>query len=132
VRFPAIILYGSDDELRKNMIDRYGVKYLFWDKDWIPSEYQSVNGNVKPFDPLNLFDSSSKRKILEELNISYSALNTWVDPSLRGETYKKFDMLLVAPRYKSLEQPWTDQLNPLLEEVFNFENKTKIYRIELD
>jgi len=126
----AIILYGNNDETRKNLIKKYNIKYLFWDQDWIPTEYMAENGNIKPFDPLNLFDSETKRKTLEQFNISYQPQYTWVDPALRGDTYKQFNILLIIPNYKSKEQPWIDQLNPFLEEVFNFENKTKIYKVK--
>ncbi len=126
----SAVLYGNDDELRKNFIEKYKIKYLFWDQDWIPTEYRIENGNVLPFDPLNLFDTEEKRKFLANLNISYQAQHTWIDPALAGETYKKFDLLLIVPKYISIEQPWNGGLNDYLEEIFNFDNTTKIYKIK--
>ncbi|MBI5065268.1 hypothetical protein HZA97_03435 [Candidatus Woesearchaeota archaeon] len=126
----AAILYGNDTNVRKNLIEKYQIKYLLWDQDWVPTEYRSENGKILPFDPLNLFDNEEKRNFLTKLNISYQPQHTWVDPALAGDTYRKFDLLLIVPNYKSLEQPWNDDLNNYLEEVFNFDNTTKIYKIK--
>ncbi len=125
----AIILYGNNSEARKNLLEQFEIKYLSWSEEWIPTEYSYENGAIKPFDPLLLFDTDSNRNTLKKYNITYEAQNTWVDPSFRGEDFKTFDLLLIIPNYKSQEQPWNDDLNTRLEEVFNYENKTKVYKI---
>ncbi|MBI4918739.1 hypothetical protein HY837_02325 [archaeon] len=125
----AIILYGNNSKVRQDLIKQFNIKYLLWSEEWIPTEYSYDNGAISPFDPLILFDTPNNRKTLEKYNITFEPKNTWIDPSLRGDEFKTFDLLLIIPNYTSQEQPWIEELNTQLKEVFNSENKTKVYQM---
>jgi len=134
----AIILYGNNDVVRKSLLDKYSVDYVYWDSFWIQSEYTIDNSGrvISSFDPLFVFDSERNREILDKNGVKYILQNTWVDPSLRGENYQTFDLLLISPEnYQSFETPWNSGLGKYLTEVFRSENDdrvlSKIYKVNL-
>jgi len=131
----AVILYGNNSEKRLELLKEYNIKYLYWNYYWIQSEY-SINEKgefVSWFDPIIVKDTSEYKNYLDNNRVRYTSLNTWLDPAMRGEDYKKLNLLFIIPQYKSLEQPWQDDLNKYLEEVWKYENNNetiaKIYRI---
>lgn len=133
----AIILYGNDTDEGINLLEKYEVKYLYWDYYWIQSEYYfDEQGNVVGwFDPLILFDTPENREILDRYDISYFQLNTWIDPALKGDEFKKFDLLFISPQnYRSFDRPWKSYLDEHLEEVWSYsyqgEKIAVLYRIK--
>ncbi|MEM4264025.1 MAG: hypothetical protein QW666_03990, partial [Candidatus Woesearchaeota archaeon] len=79
-------------------------------------------------DPLIMFQSNATEKILQKNNITYFKQNTWVDPALKGEDFKKFDLIFISPEnYRSFEKPWKEDLDPYLKEVWSYkEGNNKI------
>jgi hypothetical protein len=134
----AIILYGNDSEKRKELLKKYDIKYLYWSSYWIQSEYYFDNqGKITGwFDPILAKDIKNYRHYFDNYNISYFILNTWIDPAIRGDKIRKYDLLFVSPQnYRSFEKPWARDLDNYLEEVWNYsyEGKiiAKIYKLKL-
>ena len=134
----AIILYGNNDVVRNSLLEKYSIDYLYWDSFWIQSEYTiDKDGQVVgSFDPLFVFDSEENRKILDKNGVKYIPQNTWVDPALRGEEYRTFDLLLISPQnYRSFTTPWVAGLDRYLTEVWRYDEANevlgKIYKVNL-
>ena len=134
----AIILYGDNNVVRKSLLEKYSVDYVYWDSFWIKSEYTIDNSGrvISSFDPLFVFDSEENRKRLDKNGVKYILQNTWVDPSLSGEDYNTFDLLLISPEnYQSFVTPWNSGLDKYLTEVFRSERGgqvlSKIYKVNL-
>jgi|TARA_Y100000310_G_scaffold290194_1_gene317192 hypothetical protein len=134
----AIILYGTDDVVRRNLLEKYSVDYLYWDQYWFQSEYTFDNSGkvVGSFDPLIVFDSEENRRILNKNGVQYFPQHTWVDPALRGDEYRTFDLLLISPgNYRSFSTPWSSGLDKYLTEVWRYDGEGnvlgKIYKVKL-
>jgi hypothetical protein len=129
----AIILYGNNTKLKKELIQKYDIKYLYWDYYWIQSEYYFDNaGQITGwFDPLILFYSKEYEQILKANGIKYFIETTWVDPALKGESYKKFKLIFISPQnYHNFTHPWDPDLDKYLIEVWSYEQKgQKIARL---
>ncbi len=126
VKAAALILYGNNSILRKQMIEKYNIKYLYWDVGWLQTEYQfSDKGIVGKFDPLLLFDSFENEQFLKENGITSLKDNAYVDPSMQGKGYKEFDLLYIIPNFNP-EQPWSDDFNKALKEVWSYSENGQI------
>ncbi|MBI4895132.1 MAG: hypothetical protein HY831_01435 [Candidatus Aenigmarchaeota archaeon] len=126
----AIILYGNDSSKRKELLDKYDVKYLYWSYYWIQSEYQiNENGElVGSFDPIIVKDVKDYRNYLNKYNITFTVLNTWIDPAIKGPEIKKYNLLVVGPEnYRDFNKPWNQGLDSYLEEAWNYTNNGKTY-----
>ncbi len=134
----ALILYGNNDSLRRKLIKKYNVSYLFWHYRWLDNDFRIDNkGNiVAMFDPFLLKYSKETEKKLKDANISYQRLNTWLDPALKSADYKKYDCILVYPSSFNSTHPWSEQLDSYLVEAKAFYSNgrpmAKIYRVRLD
>lgn len=134
----AIILYGEDDSKRRELLKKYDVDYLYWNYYWIQSEYTiDQNGRIVSwYDPLITKDTPYFREYLDSYNIRYYPLNTYPDPSKRGEEYAKSDLLLIVPQYRSLEQPWSEALDKYMSLVWEYKEGdstiARIYRIKVE
>ena len=130
VKAASLILYGNNSESRKQMIEKYDVKYLYWDPSWLQTDYQfSEEGIVGKFDPLLLFDTFENEQFLKDNMITYFKDNAYVDPAMQGKEYKKFDLLYIISNLNP-EQPWSNDLNPYLKEVWSYtENGNVVGRI---
>jgi len=130
----AIILHGSDDAKREELLRKYKVKYLFWHAAWLRNEIQFNDKGeiVNIFDPLLLQDKDDYESILKNYNITYKKLHTWLDPALRSEDYEQYDALLVYPELNATH-PWSDGLDKYLklEKTFyyNGAEAAKIYKV---
>jgi len=134
----AIILYGINDVVRRNLLEKYSVDYLYWDQYWFQSEYTFDNSGkvVGSFDPLIVFDSEENRRILNKNGVQYFTQHTWVDPALRGDEYRTFDLLLISPgNYRSFATPWSEGLDKYLTDVWRYDGDgnvlSKIYKVNL-
>jgi hypothetical protein len=132
----AIILYGEDLEARKELLRKYGIKYLYWDYYWIRSEYYvNEQGQVTGwFDPLMVFYSKEREDLLKANNVSYILQNTWPDPALKSDNFKKYDLILISPEnYQNETHPWKEGLEPYLEEAWSYSQGgteiAKLYKI---
>jgi hypothetical protein len=132
----AIVLYGNGSAPRKEIIQKYNIKYLYWDNYWIQSEFQiNEQGQITGwFDPLVMFDSPEKQETLKAYNVSFFTQNTWIDPAVKGEHIKKFDLLFISPQnYNSFEHPWDNELDSYLQEVWNYTQSgvvvSRLYKI---
>ena len=78
----ALILYGNNTEKKLELIEKYNIKYIYWDYYWINSEYKfDTNGNIAGiYDPMIAFYSEDSEKKLVENGVKYSVMDWWVDP----------------------------------------------------
>ena len=135
----AIILYGNDVEVKKELLKKYDVKYLFWDYYWFQSEYHfDEQGRVVSwFDPLIAFDNETWRNELDKNEVKYFVQNTYVDPALKYEFHPKFDLIFISPEnYNNFTNPWNPNLNSMLKEVWSYDNQGQkiavIYEVNYD
>jgi hypothetical protein len=130
----AIILYGNNTEERVRLLKEMNISYVLYSRDWIMTEWHfDDKGNViGMFDPLLLFNTEENRKSLERYGIKYVAINTWVDPALKGPEFKKLDVLIITPdNYEiSTEGVWKKDLYNYLTPIWtHFEPSTGEYFI---
>ena len=133
----AIILYGNDTSKKLELLKKYDVKYLYWDYMWIQSEYQyDEQGKiVGVFDPLAAFYTESRENELKKYNVSYTVDTTWFDPSVKGSDVRKFKIIFISPNnYNNFTNPWKNDLEPYLKEVWYYDNKgqtiARLYEVE--
>lgn len=120
----ALILYGNDSKKRASLLKERKIKYLYWDINWIRLEYTIQNGKIaNVFDPITLIYSEEKEKILNENNISYVKMHTWLDPAAKGEDIIQQDIIYIFPYKFDEEQPWNPDLNNHLKEVWNLKDQ---------
>ena len=132
----ALMLYGSDPELRRTLLKKYDVQFLYWDGYWIQSEFRvSPRGEVLgTFDPISLFYSKEIEEVLRNNDVKFDIKTTWVDPYHRGPLNKKFKLITISPQnYRSVRTPWHSDLDASLEKVWSFDNEGRetacLYRI---
>ncbi len=118
----AIILYGNDGEKRRELLEAYNVKYLYWRYDWIQMDYTFDESGqlVNIFDPYLIRDIENYSKELDENGVEYIEINTWLDPANRRDSVKTFDALLALPAVPDYMQPWDPSLEQCLEPVKEF------------
>lgn len=119
----AIILYGNDTNKKLELIKKYNISYLYWDVNWISTEYYFDNqGRITGwFDPITILYTPEREAELKKYNISYFIQETWLDPAFRSDKFKKFKIIFVSPQnYRSFERPWKEDLDKYLEEVWNY------------
>ena len=130
----ALILYGNDTNLKKQLIKKYDIKYLYWDYYWVQSEFSfDKDGNVIGwFDPLMIKYSEERESILKANNISYFKTKTFLDPANRGKRTVQFDVLIISPEnYRSARTPWKADLDEFIRPVANFMNLSVVYEVFL-
>jgi len=126
----AIILYGNNTNRKLELIKKYNITYLYWDYYWIRSEFVfDEDGKLQNvFDPLIVLNRKEYRNQLDENGIKYIAMNTWLDPSQKKEDIRTFDILMVTQNnYANDSHPWTYDLDPYLEEVWNYDRNNVSY-----
>jgi hypothetical protein len=120
----AIILYGNDTIKRAELLKKYDIKYVYWNYYWINSEFQTDDsGKITGwFDPLLTIEEFGYYRDFDKYDIKYFEQNTWVDPTLKGDDIKTFDVAIVAPQnYHNFTNPWNPDLNKYLKEVWSYE-----------
>ena len=134
----ALILYGSDPKMRRALLRKHKIDYLYWSDYWIRSEYRfSAQGKLTgTFDPLIAFATEEHERLLRDNGVKFRVATTWVDPAFRGKKYPRFKMILVLPsNYRGARTPWRADLDPLLEKVWHFETRGReiacLYRVRL-
>ena len=113
----AVIMYGNNTVLRKELLDKYKVKYVYWQYNWFSMDYTlDEKGNlVNIFDPLLIKYTPEYEQYLKDNGVKYVRMNTWLDPAFRSEDYKTFDTLLVLPYNNSDSNPWNPQFTAMLK-----------------
>jgi len=132
----AVMLYGNDSEKIAKLLKKYNIKYLYWSYYWIQSEYTiKDNEIINYFDPILVKENQEMHEYFDKHGVNYIKINGWIDPAMRGEDFKKYDLLLVLPNYENFTHPWSHSLDKYLKLVWNYtvENQTlaKIYKIIL-
>lgn len=129
----AIMLYGNNTEYKKELIKKYGAKYLYWDYYWIQSEYyfDEQGRIVNWFDPLLIEYTPEMEKKLNDNGVKYFIEMSWVDPVIRGERQK---IIFISPEnYHNASHPWNPNLDKLMEEVWSYDANgqtiAKLYKI---
>jgi hypothetical protein len=124
-RDAALVLYGSDDAARERLLRQYGVRYVLWTDQWIPSEYwQDPRQGVSYVDPLLYFRNEAWDDQLTRAGVKLTHHYGWVDPALRGPEYARFELTLIGPEnYRSRERPWREALDARLEKVWSHEDQ---------
>jgi hypothetical protein len=128
----AIILYGNNTVLRRELLNKYHVKFLYWDAFWLESEYRfdvEQRRFIGWFDPLVVHDTSENRFLLSSYGINYFAEHTWLDPTVH-EPLPKEDLLFILPSRLDYGKPWHPDLENYLVGAWNYsENNITISRI---
>lgn len=127
----AIILYGTDTSEKLRLLKENNVTYLYWDDQWIRSEYYlDSTGNVGFFDPLMIIYTPEREQALNESGVIYKRGTTYLDPSFRDERFKKFDVLFVTPdNYYNATHPWNPDIDPYLQQVWNYGESAALYKV---
>lgn len=127
----ALLLYSNNTITISNILEKRNVKYLYWDVRWFSLEFSFDDKGqiVNTFDPILLLDTPENRRILSENGINFYASYDWVDPASRHERFPKFNILTVLPSRGDLYHPWSETLDPYLVEVWDYQNISKVYKI---
>jgi hypothetical protein len=132
----ALFLYTNNSKVRSEIIDKYDIKYLYWDYYWIRSEFQLNDKGelVGFFDPILVMDTVENRALLDYNGIKYIESNMELDPSKRGvDLIKKFDFLVVLPSRFVDGAFWHESLEESLsldkEFVLNNATYARIYSV---
>jgi hypothetical protein len=122
-RDAALILYGNNQTLRRQLLQRWNVRYVLWTPYWGPSEFpRDSSGNMLQGDPLMYFANPDYDAALGEAGVQRMRAFTFVDPYLRGPKYPRFELTLILPtNYQRADHPWRDGLDASLEPVWSFE-----------
>lgn len=111
----AVILYGTNDQKRVELLKKYDVKYLFWSQKWITNEFAIGNeGKIAGFfDPLMVKDKPEYRKYLEDNGVQYMTTRYYLDPAW-APIYPTYDVLVALPSRGNIYEPWNEGLNQYL------------------
>ncbi|MEM4707390.1 MAG: glycosyltransferase family 39 protein [Candidatus Anstonellales archaeon] len=127
----AIILYGNNDEKRKELLRKYNVKYVYYEATWPGSEfYFDETGKLTGyFDPLMVVYSEEKENELKRYGVKYFRIRGWLDPAVRGIDVRMYDLLIVSPEnYDDGGYGiWSDELDKYLEKVWSYEQNGILY-----
>lgn len=119
----AVMLYGNNLEKRKELMQEYGVDYVYWDFYWPSSEFSfNEQGQITGmYDPLIVVDTPENRAYLEQNGVTYASFTGWIDPSIKGPEIRTYDLLVVTPQNYDVsgKGPWDDGIDPYLEKVWS-------------
>ncbi len=136
----AVLFYGRDGETKKALLRKYNVKYLYWDEYWWSSEYRFNEAGVivGVFDPLVAFADADNRRYLELNGVAHVVEKSYLDPTLQGDKYPRYDLIRVTPRnYRSFYRPWDDGLERYITPVWKYANEkgdvtAALFRVNAD
>jgi len=113
----AVIMYGNNSVLRKQLLEKYQIKYVYWQYNWVTLDYTyDDKGNlVNIFDPLLIIYTPEYEEYFKDNGVKYIRMNMWLDPAFRSDDYKKYDSLLVIPYNNSDSNPWNPQFTSMLK-----------------
>jgi hypothetical protein len=130
----ALILYGQDDSIRRARLARWGIDWVLWTEDWIPSEYRIERSGVYGVDPLCWFTDAERDSAAARAGVAILHVKTWVDPAMQSEDIPRFALTAVAPyNYTRPDRPWHADMDTLLERAWSFERDGRriaaVYRV---
>jgi len=130
----AVLLYGNNSQIISNIIDKYKIKYLYWQYNWLSLDYNFNDKGklVNIFDPLLILDINNYSAYLTSNGVKYIKTNFWLDPANRNLDIKKFDTLLVIP-YQWNETPFSPEFKNHIKLIKEFKENgqtiAKIYKV---
>lgn len=127
----AIIFYGNNLETRLNLLKKYNVKYLYYDAYWFDNLeyiYDEQEQIIGYSDPFMFIASEENENALQQNGIYYFKQYGYIDPAMRDEKIRKYDLLLVSPYNYDLYGygPWKQDLDPYLIPVWHYEMQGQI------
>lgn len=131
----AIMLYGNNNEKRRELLNKYDVEYFYWDAYWLQSEFiQDESGQIAGyFDPIEILNTKENKRVLEENGVKFTEERLELNPNMRGKV-TKFDVLLVHPNH-NIMHPWNEALDEflVLEKEVKSQGQTaaRLYRVEI-
>ena len=119
----AVMVYGTDDEKRVELMEKYDVKYLLWTNRWVLNEFQfdETGQLVGFFDPLSVPNTPENKKYWDENGVKYLEMNMPMDPA-PPEGVPTYDLLIAIPYEMSFE--------PLNPEIYDHFELKKIITYE--
>ncbi len=133
----AVILYGNNSKMRKELIRKYHVKYLYWDFYWFNTDFSfDRDGKLRGyFDPISVPATRHFVDYFKQAGVKFLPVKMTIDPSRRNDPHFKKENLLVAfPANNNPFHPWSNSLDKslTLEKAFRAGNMTyaKIYRVK--
>ncbi len=126
----SIIFYSPYNIQQKlQLLKKYNVKYLYYDVNWVGLEYRfDGNGQIISYsDPMMLIYSPEKEQLLKDNGISYLKHYGWIDPAMRGDNIRQYELLLITPgNYDDVGYgPWRSELDQYLTPVWSYEENGK-------
>lgn len=108
----AVMVYGTNDEKRVELMEKYDVKYLLWTNRWVLNEFQfdETGQLVGFFDPLSIPNTPENKAYWDENGVKYLEMNMPMDPA-PPEGAPTYDLLIAIPYEFSFE--------PLNPEIYN-------------
>lgn len=134
-RDAAVILYGDDDPLRRELLRRWRVRWLLWTSDWVSGDFGMLDSTrFYKVDPLFWFRDAAHDDAAMRAGVKLIRLNDWVDPAMQSPLIPRFEMSLVSPlNYQRPDRPWRPALDTLLEEAWTHEEQGRrvatLYRV---
>ena len=126
----SIILYGTNDAKRRELLKKYNVTYVLFSPIWpsleftkaiIPrNKYEAATSLYDPLFSTNL----NYAQLLDINHVKYFKVNMWLDPSVRIPQVKTFNTIVVSwenyvPRQNAI---WNPSLDKYLEEVWSYKD----------
>ena len=117
----AVILYGNSSEKRQELIEKYGIKYIYWDANWVnflQNEPQIVSPEYGNY--------------LSQNGVDFQEGNGYLDPAF-GKYHPKYDVLVIVPKISGDGMPWTEDFGVMLtlQKSFYYQGQefARIYKI---
>ncbi len=128
----AVIVYGSNNQTREELLGKYEVSYLLWTSNWVLNEFKfDAEGQFAGFfDPLTVPDNASNKQYWDENGVKYIEVNMPLDPAPR-DGVPKYDQLVAVP-YELSNEPFNPDLYSNFELVkgitYNGQDIFRIYK----
>ncbi|MBI2583434.1 MAG: hypothetical protein HYW25_02090 [Candidatus Aenigmarchaeota archaeon] len=112
----AVILYGNSTEARKSLLQKYNVKYIYWDVNWLRFAAES--------EPILVFPDYAE--YLQQNGVSFQRVNYYLDPAFSSQ-HPRYDLLAIGPARDNAEKPWAEGLDAHLELEKEFQIQGQLF-----
>ncbi|MDD2655112.1 MAG: hypothetical protein PHQ80_00390 [Candidatus ainarchaeum sp.] len=94
----AVMVYGTNAAKTKELLDKYGVKYLLVTYNWVSNEFRvSEEGELLGFfDPLDVPDNPTNRAYWDANGVSYISVTMSMDPA-PPTNVPLYDLIVALP-----------------------------------